>query len=500
MQWGSHLAHVFSTGAELRDLLVPYFKAGLENNERCLWVTGSKFRADEARDALRTAIPNLDDCERCKQIEIADAEEWYASGEKLRPNDIVAGLVQREQNALAEGYVGLRTNGNCAWVSRAQWADFQEYETLVGKAMRGRRMLCMCSYYVDQLRGGLHSEVMGRHDFVFPSRSQIHTPQEKANRPTDQVTSLLEALPAAIYTTDASGYLTHYNQAAVDLWGYRPELGRQQWCGTWKIFLPDGTPVPHEQCPMATALRTGKPIRGIEADSERPDGTRVRCVVYPTPLLNADGEVVGGINMLVDISDRKAQEVKSAALAREMHHRVNNTLTTVMAIMGSTLRVATTMDEFREDFVSRITALSKTHALLTQGVHASVPLRDLLYNELRMFVDGDNARVRLSGPYLALSERIAVPVGMALHELATNAAKYGALSVIGGRVSIEWTLLDGIAHLTWRETNVPMPKERKRVGFGTQLLTNVLPKQLEGQFSIDYASDGVKAVLQFPIH
>jgi two-component sensor histidine kinase len=197
------------------------------------------------------------------------------------------------------------------------------------------------------------------------------------------------------------------------------------------------------------------------------------------PLFDADGTVVGGVNMLVDISHRKAQEVKSAALAHEMHHRVNNTLSTVMAIMGSTLRVATTMDEFREDFVSRITALSKTHALLTQGVHASVPLRDLLNNELHMFVDNDNSRVRLSGPNLALSERTAVPVGMALHELATNAAKYGALSVIGGRVSVEWSLLDGIAQIAWRETNVPMPKERERVGFGTHLLTNVLPNSSE---------------------
>jgi PAS domain S-box-containing protein len=479
LQWGSHLAHVFSTGAELRDLLVPYFQAGLENNERCLWVTGSVFRADEARSALRAAIPNLDDCERSKHIEIADAEEWYASGEKLRPNEIVAGLLQREQTALAEGYEGLRTNGNCAWVSRAQWADFQEYETLVGKAMRGRRMLCMCSYCVDQLLDGSHLEVMGHHDLVLPSQSQIRISRQKVKRPIDDVSAVLEVLPAAIYTTDGGGYLTYYNQAAADLWGYRPELGRQQWCGTWKIFLPDGTPVSHEQCPMATALQTRQPIHGIEADAERPDGTRVPCVVYPTPLFDADGTVVGGVNMLVDISHRKAQEVKSAALAHEMHHRVNNTLSTVMAIMGSTLRVATTMDEFREDFVSRITALSKTHALLTQGVHASVPLRDLLNNELHMFVDNDNSRVRLSGPNLALSERTAVPVGMALHELATNAAKYGALSVIGGRVSVEWSLLDGIAQIAWRETNVPMPKERERVGFGTHLLTNVLPNSSE---------------------
>ncbi len=117
LQWGSHLAHFFKSGEELRDVLVPYFKAGLENNERCLWVTGKAFNANEARSALRAAVPDLDKRERDQQIEIANGEEWYASGEKLRPHDLVSGLLQREGDALALGYAGLRTSGNCAWVS-----------------------------------------------------------------------------------------------------------------------------------------------------------------------------------------------------------------------------------------------------------------------------------------------------------------------------------------------------------------------------------------------
>src|SRR5690242_15815544 len=124
LQWGSHLAHFYSCGDQLRDVLVPYFKAGLENNERCLWVTGPAFNAEEARSALRAAVPDLDSRERNKQIDIANGEEWYGAHGKLRPAELVSGLVQQEQDALTRGYGGLRTNGNCAWVSPDQWADF----------------------------------------------------------------------------------------------------------------------------------------------------------------------------------------------------------------------------------------------------------------------------------------------------------------------------------------------------------------------------------------
>ncbi len=119
---------------------------------------------------------------------------------------------------------------------------------------------------------------------------------------------LLEALPAAVYVTDSAGRITYYNKAAADLWGQRPALGDAEWCGSWKLFWPDGTPLPHAQCPMAIALKERRAVRGMEAIAERPDGTRVPFIPYPTPLRNTDGEIIGGVNMLVDISERKLSE------------------------------------------------------------------------------------------------------------------------------------------------------------------------------------------------
>ena len=125
---------------------------------------------------------------------------------------------------------------------------------------------------------------------------------------------LLEALPAAVYTTDADGRITFFNKAAVEMAGRTPRPG-DEWCVTWRLYNPDGTPLPHDQCPMAVALKENRPVRGIEAVAERPDGTRVPFIPYPTPLRDPDGRLVGAINMLVDVTEQKKAEENAGRLA-----------------------------------------------------------------------------------------------------------------------------------------------------------------------------------------
>jgi PAS domain S-box-containing protein len=126
---------------------------------------------------------------------------------------------------------------------------------------------------------------------------------------------MIDALPAAIYTTDAEGRLTHFNPAAIEFSGRVPETGTDQWCVSWKMFSADGTPLPHDQCPMAVALKEGRILDGIEAIAERPDGTRVWFTPYPRPLHDIEGKIAGGINMLVDITQRKQAEQATGLLA-----------------------------------------------------------------------------------------------------------------------------------------------------------------------------------------
>ena len=112
---------------------------------------------------------------------------------------------------------------------------------------------------------------------------------------------LLEGLPAAVYTTDASGRITFFNKACIEMAGRSPQLG-DAWCVTWRLYTADGAPLPHDQCPMAVALKEDRPVRGVEAVAERPDGTLVPFIPYPTPLHDADGKLIGAIDMLVDIT------------------------------------------------------------------------------------------------------------------------------------------------------------------------------------------------------
>lgn len=128
---------------------------------------------------------------------------------------------------------------------------------------------------------------------------------------------LLDALPAAVYLTDKAGRITFYNEAAAVLWGYRPTIGSAEWCGSWRLSWPDGTPLPHNQCPMAMALKEERAIDGMEAAAERPDGSRIPFLAFPRPLRDSTGAVVGAINMLIDISERKRIE----ELAQESQER-----------------------------------------------------------------------------------------------------------------------------------------------------------------------------------
>lgn len=313
---------------------------------------------------------------------------------------------------------------------------------------------------------------------------------------------LLNALPVAVYTTDAVGRITYYNEAAAELWGQRPALGTRYGCGSWKLFWPDGTPMAQEDCPLAVALKEDRPVRGVEAVCERPDGTRVPFIPHPTPLHDEAGRLIGAVNTLVDISERNRAEEQQTLLVRELHHRVKNTLATVQAIMGSTARASRSIDEFNTALIGRIGALARTHLLLSDDSGVAT-FAEILHNELDAFDDGSGERIKLSGPEVVLPSRLAVSLGMAIHELATNAAKHGALSVFGGTVEVAWTMTIEAARTTlnieWTETGGPPVVAPERKGFGLRLLDFVLPGQIQAVTTVDYRREGFHVTCVVPL-
>lgn len=326
--------------------------------------------------------------------------------------------------------------------------------------------------------------------------------EDRIRESEQHMRELLEALPAAVYTTDANGRITFFNQACIDLAGRTPQIG-DEWCVTWRLYTADGVPLPHDQCPMAVALREDRAIRGVEAVAERPDGTLVPFLPYPTPLHDANGALVGAINMLVDITDRKQAENRQKTLIDELNHRVKNTLATVQSLAMQTARHSNSLQDFARRYEKRLLGLARAHDLLTKRHWGDAPL-EFLAREVLSPMSSDSAdRVTFQGPTITLNPRAALSLTMALNELATNATKYGALSCDGGQLSLSWqirvtenrTMVD----LTWHERGGPPVKAPTRRGFGTRLIERCIERDLSGELDLVFERDGLFCRMSIPI-
>lgn len=221
-------------------------------------------------------------------------------------------------------------------------------------------------------------------------------------------------------------------------------------------------------------------------------------------------QVMSQLNLRRAIAERDERlevasriEKRQSLLVRELHHRVKNTLATVQALVGATGRSAGSFEEFYRSFANRITSLAKTHNLLTEGYWQTAPLREIVLNELRPFTESRVPRFMLIGPPLELAAELAVPVGMALHELTSNAVRHGALSVPAGYIHVRWNVVETntgrTLHLEWREFGGPPVSQPQHQGFGSTLLQRVLPMQCNADVEILYDVQGVQFQMDAPL-
>jgi PAS domain S-box-containing protein len=328
-------------------------------------------------------------------------------------------------------------------------------------------------------------------------------PNRKVNNGEWQSRALLDALPVAIYTTDAEGHLLYYNDAAAELWGRRPVVGNDQWCGSWRLYWPEGRPMKHEECPMALTLKSGKPVRGYEAIAEKPDGTRVPFIPYPTPILNEAGDLIGAVNMLVDITDRKRAEERQQVLLDELNHRVKNSLATVQSLATQSFRDVQDTATSVADFEARLIAFSRAHDLLTREQWHSAELKSLIEAALVPYRQAGAERVVLSGPRVRLSPRAALTLTLVIHELASNAAKYGSLSTSDGSLLLEWRLEQTeeapILVIDWRERGGPPVSKPRRYGFGIRLIERSVEHEMNGLSTITFDPKGLACRITVPL-
>ena len=199
----------------------------------------------------------------------------------------------------------------------------------------------------------------------------------------------------------------------------------------------------------------------------------------------------------------RAAEQRQTLLVRELHHRVRNSLAMVQALLGATARTSGSVNEFYRSFSARIGSLAKTQTLLTEDYWQTAPLREMVLKEFRAFSRDERPRFVLDGPPVDLSADLAVPVGMALHELATNAVRHGALSVPPGEVEVTWDLrtVEGRRklHLEWRERGGPPVERPDREGFGLSLLCKVLPMQADAEVEVEFERSGLWCRIEAPL-
>jgi PAS domain S-box-containing protein len=455
-------------------------------------------------------------------------------------------------------------------------------------------------------------------------------PGQGAGRATDQATRLeeiLQSLPAAVYATDLNGSITFYNQAASELWGVQPEIHGSAFCGAWKLYWPDGTRLPHDRCPMAIALKEGRAIRGKEVVVEKPNGTRVPCLAFPTPVFDEAGRLAGAVNMLLDISGRKEVELAAQKLAaivessddaivskdldgiitswnrgaewlfgyaghevvgksviilipedrqdeepeilarirrgeriehyetvrkrkdgslvdvwlsvspivdsagkivgaskiarditdrrraeeqkdlllREMDHRVKNLFALANGMVSFSGRKATSIAALVSDLQGRFCALSRAHSLtMPKGrdreTMQGATLHALIYKVTEPYLsDQAESRVVITGPDLPIGSATVTNFALILHELASNALKYGALAVAHGKIRIECLEEGERFCITWREHDrLEQNSEPPGEGFGSRLVRATIEGPLGGSFSREFTSDGVEIRLRLP--
>jgi PAS domain S-box-containing protein len=257
----------------------------------------------------------------------------------------------------------------------------------------------------------------------------------------EQLKGILDALPAAVYTTDREGTLTYFNRAAVELAGREPRLGVDKWCVTYQLRTVNGEPLAHEACPMAVALKENRPVRGVEALALRPDGSLIPFLPFPTPLHDQYGNLIGAVNMLVDISERKAAEANQRLLLRELNHRVKNNMNMLYGLFQTARREARSKETAEElsGIAARVAAMaSAQHALYRESqprAFESVGFVEAVCASIRQLL-GSHVTLRVACEELALHNDLAIPLALIINELVTNAAKHGIADRESGEIRV----------------------------------------------------------------
>jgi PAS domain S-box-containing protein len=311
----------------------------------------------------------------------------------------------------------------------------------------------------------------------------------------ERLRAVADTVPAFVWFASRDGELNYLNRRWYEYSGQTPDQA-----------LPTGwvDAVHPEDVERVLTVWAETRARGegyqIECRFRRRDGVYRWYMVRADPM-SAAGKVLAWVGTSIDIHDLKGAEERQALLINELNHRVKNTLATVQALAAQILQASPEPEHFREGFEDRLIGLAQAHDLLTAGKWAGAPLSEVVDRALAPWC---SARIEAGGPDVWLDPQQALSISMALHELATNAAKYGSLSRPTGKVIIGWTReprgAGDVVRLHWSERGGPVVTPPLRRGFGSRLLERGLGRELQGSVALDFLPEGASCEITFPLH
>lgn len=316
-------------------------------------------------------------------------------------------------------------------------------------------------------------------------------------RQYEQAAAIVNSSDDAIMSEDLDGVIISWNSGAERLFGYTA----QEAVGVRVALFT--VPAIGDELGIVERIRRGEKIDPYETVRRCKNGALLDVSLTVSPLTDARGRIVGASAIARDITERRRQQYLRELLINELNHRVKNTLATVQSFAMQTLRNAATPAEGWDAFEARLVALAKAHDVLTQQQWEGADLDNVVADAIAPYSYGAaGSRFRAAGPHIRLEPKAALALSMALHELATNAVKYGALSNGTGNVEITWRLGPGDPQrfqLRWAESGGPPVEPPNRRGFGSILVERGLARDLAGEAHLSFARDGLVYTIDAPL-
>lgn len=348
------------------------------------------------------------------------------------------------------------------------------------------------SRYANALAGGQHYQDVA---YGISELEEVSAALDAAMAKNSRLAAIVASSGDAIMSIDLDGTVRTWNMAAEDLFGYASEdiIGKPK-----TLIVPSDHL--EEYYAQRTRILDGDIIH-TETVRKKKDGTRVHVRLNAAPVYKADGTIIAISSIIHDITSRKEDESHRQFLTRELAHRSKNQLAIVQSIANQTGRNAKSVPEFVSTFTSRLKSLAVSHELLVSRDWLDGPLEDLVTLQLSAFVDDHvKERIDVSGPHVVVSATAAQAIGLALHELATNAVKYGALSEPQGRIKLHWSVENGRLSIDWTEEGgPPILKAPDQKGFGSRVIETMAASTVSGNAHIDYHPDGLRWHLEFDL-